>query len=151
RQAPGRPVRADELAGRAGGPGVAAVPGPVRRLAGRPGLLGPAAVGPRPVRVRCRPRGRRRLLAVHRRHPPRGRGPGAESGDHPRTCVLIAECIHEVCSFNPVPTRYADFFVNAGGRLLDYHRGTGSEVAGALEVFAGEPGLEVIPTYGARG
>jgi hypothetical protein len=59
--------------------------------------------------------------------------------------VLVAECIHEVCSFNPVPTRYDDFIVNPGERLLAYHRGIGSEVAGALEVFAQHPGLEVVP------
>lgn len=32
--------------------------------------------------------------------------------------ILIAECIHEVCSFNPVPTRYADFAVQRGARRL---------------------------------
>ena len=67
------------------------------------------------------------------------------------TRVLIAECIHEVCSFNPVPTRYDDFLVHRGERLLAYHRGIGSEVAGALGVFAGRPGLEVVPAFGARG
>src|SRR5690242_17542878 len=65
--------------------------------------------------------------------------------------VLVAECIHEVCSFNPAPTRYDDFFVNPGDRLLAYHRRVGSEVSGALEVFAGRPGLEVVPAWGARG
>ncbi|MCE9531813.1 MAG: M81 family metallopeptidase [Planctomycetes bacterium] len=66
--------------------------------------------------------------------------------------ILIAECIHEVCSFNPVPTRYHDFFVMKNGeQVLAYHQGVGSEVGGALQVFAGNPGLEVIPTFGARG
>ena len=37
--------------------------------------------------------------------------------------VLVAECIHEVCSFNPVPTRFDDFFVNPSDQLLAYHRG----------------------------
>ena len=35
------------------------------------------------------------------------------------------------------PTRYDDFFVMAGAKLFDYHRGVGSEVGGALDVFAG--------------
>lgn len=65
--------------------------------------------------------------------------------------VLVAECIHEVCSFNPLPTRYDDFFVLPGRRLLEYHHGIGSEVAGAREVFAERPGLEVVPAWGARG
>src|SRR4051794_14668200 len=65
--------------------------------------------------------------------------------------ILVAECIHEICSFNPVPTCLDDFFVLTGAKLLDYHRGVGSEVGGALEVFAGDAGLEVIPTFGARG
>lgn len=67
------------------------------------------------------------------------------------TRVLIAECIHEVCSFNPVPTRYDDFLVHRDDRMLAYHRGTGSEVAGALATFADRPGVEVVPAFGARG
>src|SRR6185369_1832870 len=65
--------------------------------------------------------------------------------------ILIAECIHEVCSFNPEPTRYDDFFVMVGDQLLAYHQGVGSEVGGALKVFSGHSGFEVIPTFGARG
>src|SRR5262245_58951019 len=37
-----------------------------------------------------------------------------------------------------------------GQELFDYHRGVGSEVGGALQVFAAA-GLEVVPTFGARG
>ena len=33
--------------------------------------------------------------------------------------ILLAECIHEICSFNPVPTRYNDFFVHTGQDVLD--------------------------------
>lgn len=65
--------------------------------------------------------------------------------------ILIAECIHEVCSFNPVPTRYDDFFVNIGERMFAYHRGIGSEVNGALSVFGERPEIVVIPTFSARG
>lgn len=65
--------------------------------------------------------------------------------------ILIAECIHEICSFNPVPTRYEDFSVAVGPALFDRHRGMGSEVGGALAVFAERPDIEVIPIFGARG
>lgn len=65
--------------------------------------------------------------------------------------ILIAECLHEICSFNPVPTRYEDFFVNVGPRMLDYHRGIGTEVAGALRVFGEHADVVVIPTFSARG
>lgn len=65
--------------------------------------------------------------------------------------ILIAECIHEICSFNPVPTRYDDFFVQRGNAMFDYHRPLGSEVGGALKVFDAEPSLVVVPTFGARG
>ncbi|MFO0804177.1 MAG: M81 family metallopeptidase [Gemmataceae bacterium] len=68
-----------------------------------------------------------------------------------RPRIVIAECIHEVCSFNPVPTRYDDFLVHRREKLFDYHRGIGTEVAGALGVFAENPGLEVVPAFGARG
>jgi microcystin degradation protein MlrC len=65
--------------------------------------------------------------------------------------ILIAECIHEVCSFNPVPTRYDDFLVRRGAAMFDYHRNIGSEVTGARGIFAERTGLEVVPTFGARG
>jgi microcystin degradation protein MlrC len=65
--------------------------------------------------------------------------------------ILTAECIHEICSFNPVPTRYDDFALQRGDALVDYHRFLGSEVGGALNVFAAEPNVTVVPTLGARG
>jgi microcystin degradation protein MlrC len=65
--------------------------------------------------------------------------------------ILIAECIHEICSFNPVPTHYEDFALQRGNALFDYHRGVGSEVGGALNVFDAEPNVTVVPTLGARG
>jgi microcystin degradation protein MlrC len=69
----------------------------------------------------------------------------------PKRRILLAECIHEVCSFNPVPSRYDDFFVNRGEQLLDFHRGIGSEVSGALSEFTPRSDIEVVPTFGARG
>ena len=65
--------------------------------------------------------------------------------------ILLAECIHEICSFNPVPTRYEDFFVNTGERIFAYHDGIGSEVSGAMKVFRTRPELTVVPTFSARG
>ncbi len=65
--------------------------------------------------------------------------------------ILIAEYIHEICSFNPVPTRYSDFFVNTGQAMFDYHLRSGTEVFGALQVFRERPELEVVPTFSARG
>jgi microcystin degradation protein MlrC len=64
--------------------------------------------------------------------------------------VLLAECIHEVSSFNPVPTRYTDFSVMVGEKILANHQGMGSEVGGALQEFVAA-GVEVMPTFSARG
>lgn len=64
--------------------------------------------------------------------------------------ILLAECIHEVSSFNPVPTCYTDFAVMVRDQIVATHRGLGSEVGGALEVF-GAAGVEVVPTFSARG
>src|SRR2546421_178533 len=65
--------------------------------------------------------------------------------------ILIAECIHEVSSFNPVPTRYEDFAIQFGKDILDYHRSLGTEVGGALRVFGEGASVQVVPTFSARG
>lgn len=65
--------------------------------------------------------------------------------------IVIAECIHEVCSFNPLPTRYDDFLIHRRERMFDYHQGIGSEVSGARGVFEEHTGIEVVPAFGARG
>lgn len=78
-----------------------------------------------------------------------GSNPVAHVTAAPR--VLLAECIHEVSSFNPVPTRYEDFAVQTGEAMFAYHRGRGSEIAGAMQVFGGMSELKMIPTFGARG
>lgn len=65
--------------------------------------------------------------------------------------IGLAECIHEISSFNPVPTRYDDFLVTVGQDVLVRHRGGSSEMAGALDVFAGRPDITVVPTYAVRG
>jgi microcystin degradation protein MlrC len=63
--------------------------------------------------------------------------------------VLVVECQQEVSSFNPVPSRYADFQIRRGRQLFDDRRGSGTYVGGVLEVLEGEPGLELVPVYGA--
>ncbi|MCW5853079.1 MAG: M81 family metallopeptidase [Anaerolineae bacterium] len=63
--------------------------------------------------------------------------------------ILIAECMQEVSSFNPVPSHYEDYTVRWGDALLDFHRSRRSEVGAALQVFA-EAGADVYPTYSAR-
>ena len=64
--------------------------------------------------------------------------------------ILIAECKQEVSSFNPVPSSYADFDILFGADLLDFHHGLKSEIGGALDVFAEQGDIELIPTYSAR-
>src|SRR6266849_4609964 len=64
--------------------------------------------------------------------------------------VLIAECIQEIASFNPVLSHYEDFNVNYGDAFLRYHRGGHYEIAGALSVFDAREEVELISTYSAR-
>lgn len=64
--------------------------------------------------------------------------------------ILVGICTQEVSSFNPVPSRYADFHISRGAELLERHRGTSSELGGALSVFDADPSVEVIPAYGAQ-
>ncbi|MFM7161643.1 MAG: M81 family metallopeptidase, partial [Planctomycetaceae bacterium] len=46
------------------------------------------------------------------------------------TRILLAECKQEVSSFNPVPSRYADFRIVTGPDLLRHHRGVREELGG---------------------
>ena len=62
--------------------------------------------------------------------------------------VIIAECKQEVSTFNPVPSRYKDFRVVRGPDMLDFHRGVGQEVGGALAVFDKNPSIELVPALG---
>src|SRR4051794_6835204 len=64
--------------------------------------------------------------------------------------ILIAECIQEIASFNPVLSRYHDFDVCRGDAILGYHRGGHYEVSGALSVFDAQSDIELIPTFSAR-
>jgi len=64
--------------------------------------------------------------------------------------ILINECKQEVSSFNPVLGEYQDFAVAFGSDVLTLHRGVGTEVGGALDVFGGHSELELIGGYSAR-
>src|SRR5262245_61986114 len=64
--------------------------------------------------------------------------------------IVIAECKQEVSSFNPVPSLYEDFRIAQGQALLDYHRGGGQEVSGALSVFEPDKGTTLLPALGAN-
>ena len=63
--------------------------------------------------------------------------------------IVIAECKQEVSTFNPVLSRYEDFRVALGPAVVDYHCAVREEVGGALNVFGGTDGIEVVPTYAA--
>jgi microcystin degradation protein MlrC len=64
--------------------------------------------------------------------------------------ILINECKQEISSFNPVPGRYEDFAITHGADILTLHRGIGTEVGGALQVFAQHPDVTVLPGYSCR-
>lgn len=63
--------------------------------------------------------------------------------------ILIAECKQEVSTFNPSPSRYEDFRIVRGAQMVDYHRGGGEEVSGAISVFDTDPSVEIVPSFGA--
>ncbi|MBL8210563.1 MAG: M81 family metallopeptidase [Bryobacterales bacterium] len=64
--------------------------------------------------------------------------------------ILINECKQEISSFNPVLGEYEDWDVCFGERVLAVHQGVGTEVGGALEVFAQHPDVELVGGYSAR-
>jgi microcystin degradation protein MlrC len=61
--------------------------------------------------------------------------------------IVVAECKQEVSTFNPVPSRYADFRVARGPAVFDYHRAAREEVGGALTVFHSAGVVELVPAY----
>jgi microcystin degradation protein MlrC len=64
--------------------------------------------------------------------------------------ILINECKQEISSFNPVPGRLGDFSLAHGPDVLELHRDIGTEVGGALHVFASHPEVTVVPGYSCR-
>jgi microcystin degradation protein MlrC len=64
--------------------------------------------------------------------------------------VLIAECMQEISSFNPVPSEYENFAVHRGNSLLDAHRGNNTSIGGLLSVYETmADDIRLIPTYSA--
>jgi microcystin degradation protein MlrC len=64
--------------------------------------------------------------------------------------VLVAECMQETSTFNPIPARFEDFDVARDGAIITYHRHAATEIGGALSVFAHHDDVEVVPTFSAR-
>ena len=62
--------------------------------------------------------------------------------------ILIAECMQEISSFNPVQSGYANFHIERGEELLA-HRGLNTSLGGALQVFA-QAGATPVLTIAAR-
>ena len=58
--------------------------------------------------------------------------------------ILINELKQEISSFNPFLCQYKDWVTLVGPAVLAFHQGLGTEVAGALSVFAQHPELEVV-------
>ena len=63
--------------------------------------------------------------------------------------IVIVECKQEVSSFNPARSRYEEFRVVRGAKLLDHHRRVREEVGGALSVFDADSRVELVPALGA--
>lgn len=62
--------------------------------------------------------------------------------------ILVAECMQEVSSFNPLPSTLDDFAILQGGELMG-RRGTASYLGGALGVLDAAPAVELVPVMSA--
>jgi microcystin degradation protein MlrC len=63
--------------------------------------------------------------------------------------IMIAECMQEISSFNPVPSQYRDFSIQRSAEMLDRQRGKNTAIGGALSVFEATEGLSIVPTVSA--
>jgi microcystin degradation protein MlrC len=63
--------------------------------------------------------------------------------------ILLAECMQEISSFNPVPSGYGNFVIRRGSELLA-QEGRNSAMGGALAVFGARGDVVLVPTYSAR-
>lgn len=64
--------------------------------------------------------------------------------------ILVAECMQEISSFNPVLTRYDDFLIHRAADLFTYHRDIETYVCGAVKAFETRNDVELVPLYGAN-
>ena len=60
--------------------------------------------------------------------------------------ILIASCMQEVSSFNPLPSHYDDFRIERGQDWLDSRRQISDEIGGALGVFEADDSVQLVPT-----
>ncbi|QIG46727.1 M81 family metallopeptidase [Nordella sp. HKS 07] len=63
--------------------------------------------------------------------------------------ILIAECMQEISSFNPLPSQYEDFKIDRGDSLLT-RRGLNTSIGGALSVFDQRRDVSLLPIISAR-
>ncbi len=63
--------------------------------------------------------------------------------------ILIAECMQEISSFNPLPSEYADFTVEREA-AFERNSGRNTALAGALAVFDRNADVQVVPTISSR-
>ena len=66
----------------------------------------------------------------------------------PNPRILVAECMQEISSFNPMPSGYESFHMERGAQMLA-QRGLNTSLGGALAVFE-QTGLEPVLSIGAR-
>lgn len=62
--------------------------------------------------------------------------------------ILIAECMQEISSFNPLESTIADFRIRRGKELIE-QRGLNTAIGGALSVFDRRLDIELLPTISA--
>jgi microcystin degradation protein MlrC len=62
--------------------------------------------------------------------------------------ILVAECMQEISSFNPVLSQYDSFHIERGNSMLN-QEGLNTGLGGAIPVLR-EAGFELVPTMSAR-
>lgn len=63
--------------------------------------------------------------------------------------ILIAECMQEISSFNPLPSHYDAFTIDRDEAVLR-QRGLNTAIGGALSIFEERPDVELVPAISAR-
>src|SRR2546421_7031672 len=70
-----------------------------------------------------------------------------------RPRILIAECMQEISSFNPVPSQYESFRITRGEEMRE-QEGLNTAIGGALPVFSAadiEPAFAISARAGSAG
>lgn len=62
--------------------------------------------------------------------------------------ILVVQCMQEISSFNPMPSRYENFRIERGEALFA-QRGRNTALGGAFGVFDTRPEIDVVPCYSA--